>query len=477
MPKKNAREIKEKSSQTLIEESLESIQNWEPHVRAFLEVFEDSARAQAKKADANKEQGKLHGLPVAIKDLILTTEGHTTAASKILETFESPYDATVIKRLKAAGAIIVGKTNLDEFAMGSSNEYSAFGPVKNPWDMSRVAGGSSGGSAVAVATGEAWAALGTDTGGSVRLPASFCNVVGLKPTYGRNSRFGVIAYASSFDQVGIFSRTVKDNALLLEILAGQDEYDATTAREPVGDYTGACQKGVKGLTIGLPKEFFGKDVEPEIAETVSGAVKQLEKLGARLQEVSLPLMHAAVPTYYLLVKAEASSNLARFDALRYGKLPVQAKNLLEHYLESRGKYFGSEVKRAILMGTYTLSAGYVDAWYKQASRVRTLIRREFESLFEQVDVIAGPVSPEGVFPLGSKADDPLKMYLADLLADPASVAGLPALSVPAGFSNSLPVGMQLIAPHFREDLLFQAAYAYEQSQDWWQKVPEIPRTE
>jgi len=467
---------KKVTSQELVEQSLENIKAWEPSIHAFLEVFEEDARTQAKQADSSKKKkGKLHGIPIAIKDLIVTKEGHTTAASKILENFQSPYDATVIARLKKEGAIIIGKANCDEFAMGSSNEYSAYGPTRNPWDTSRVPGGSSGGTAAAVASGESLAALGTDTGGSVRLPASLTNVVGLKPTYGRISRFGVIQYAGSFDQVGICTRTVKDNALLLEVLAGQDEYDATSSREPVRDYIGVCGKNIQDLTIGIPKEFFGKDVDAEVAETVLAAVKELEKLGAKLQEISLPLMYAAIPTYYLLVKAEVSSNLARYDGLVYGKLSVDAKNLREHYLESRAKYFGSEVKRAILMGSYTLSAGYVDAWYKQASRVRTLIRREFESAFKKVDIIAGPVSPEVAFPLGSKADDPLKMYLADLLTVSQAVAGLPAISIPAGFASSLPVGMQLTAPHFREDLLFQVGHAYEQSQNWWQKQPSLPQ--
>lgn len=464
-----------KSSLEQVEQSLEKIKTWEPHIHAFLEVFQAQAIQEAKKADAAKKKtGKLHGLPIAIKDLILTKEGHTTAGSKILQNFQSLYEATVIKRLKKAGAIILGKTNLDEFAMGSSNENSAYGPTKNPWDISRVPGGTSGGSAAAVASGEAIAALGTDTGGSVRQPASFCGVVGLKPTYGRISRFGVIAYASSFDQVGIFTRTVKDNALLLEVLAGQDEYDATTSAEPVRNYVAACKKGIKGLKIGIPKEFFGKEVDAKVSETVMPAVEQLKKMGAKLAEVELPLMPAAIPAYYLLVKAEASSNLARYDGLRYGELNLKAETLLEHYLEARGEYFGPEVKRSILMGTYALSAGYVDAWYKQASRVRTLIRHEFENIFQKVDMIAGPVSPEVAFPVGSKTDNPLKMYLSDILTVTANVAGIPGLSVPCGFADGLPVGMQLLAPHFREDLLFQAAHAYEQSQDWWQKVPKLP---
>lgn len=455
-----------------LKQSLAAIDAWEPHLHAFLEVFRD--------AKPYTEEGPSAGLPIAIKDLICTTEGHTTAASKVLQNFRSPYDATVVKKLKAAGAVILGKTNLDEFAMGASNEYSAFGPVKNPWDVTRVAGGSSGGSAAAVASGEAFAALGTDTGGSVRQPASFCNVVGLKPTYGRISRFGVIAYASSFDQVGIFSRTVADNALLLEILAGQDKYDATTSTAPVGKYREACEKDITGLRIGIPKEFFSDDVAENVRDTVRAAVEQLEKLGAKLVDITLPLMSAAIPTYYLLVKSEASSNLARYDSLRYGPLELTSNKLIERYKEARS-HFGPEVKRSILMGTYALSAGYVDAWYKQASRVRTLMRREFENVFKGVDVIAGPVSPEVAFKLGSKTNDPLKMYLSDLFTVTASVAGLPALSVPCGFVYpersrrvELPVGLQLIAPHFREDLIYQVAHPYEQSQEWYKKSPKLP---
>jgi aspartyl-tRNA(Asn)/glutamyl-tRNA(Gln) amidotransferase subunit A len=297
-------------------------------------------------------------------------------------------------------------------------------------------------------------------------------VVGLKPTYGRVSRFGVIAYASSFDQVGPFTRTVEDNARIMEVLAGPDVKDATSHPENPPSYTQACGRGVKGLTIGLPKEYFSEDVDPAISSAVKQAVAELESAGAIIKEVSLPLMYAAIPTYYLLVKAEASSNLARYDGLRYGQLDLSAPSLLEHYIEARGQHFGPEVKRAILMGTYTLSAGYVDAWYKQASKVRTLIRREFEDVFKTVDVIVGPVSPEVAFPLGSKSDDPLKMYLADLLTDPASVAGLPAMSVPCGFINNLPVGMQIIAPHFQEEKIYQTAHAYEQMHDWWKMMPE-----
>ncbi|HLD25414.1 MAG TPA: Asp-tRNA(Asn)/Glu-tRNA(Gln) amidotransferase subunit GatA [Candidatus Andersenbacteria bacterium] len=457
---------KEISPAELLAETLQQIQATNPSLNAFLEVFTE--------ATPTAKTGRLAGIPVAIKDIICTTEGHTTASSKMLQSFRSPFDATVVQRLKDAGAVIIGKTNCDEFAMGASNEFSAYGPVKNPWDTGRVAGGSSGGSAAAVAAGEVLAALGTDTGGSLRLPASFCGVVGVKPTYGRVSRFGVIAYASSFDQVGPVARTVKDAALLLEIIAGSDQQDATSSPHPVPAYTQACGQSIAGLTIGLPAEFFGDEVDDSVKNIVTKAVSALEQQGATLKEISLPLMHLAVPTYYLLVKSEASTNLSRFDALRFAPLPrIAAGSLLQHYETARGQGFGPEVKRSILMGTYALSAGYIDAWYKQASRVRTLIRREFAAAFKEVDVIAGPVSAETAFPLGAKADDPLAMYFADLLTDPASVAGLPALSVPAGFVNSLPVGLQVIGPHFGEEQLFQVAHAYEQSQDWWKKKPEI----
>jgi len=449
-----------------IKESLKQINKWEPHIGAFLEVFED--------ASSDKE-GRLQGVPIAIKDEICTVEGHTTASSKILENFRSPFGATAVERLKNEGAVVIGKASCDEFAMGASNEYSAYGPVKNPWDVTRVPGGSSGGSAAAVASGEVPMALGTETGGSVRLPSSFCNVVGVKPTYGRVSRFGVIAYASSFDQVGQLAKTVKDAALLLEVMAGHDPRDATSSQEPVGNYVAACGQGIKNLTIGVPEEYFGEGVTPEVASVVKKAIAQLEKLGAKTVEISLPLLHAAVPTYYLLVKAEVSTNLGRFDGLRYGKLDLESTNLIEHYIEARGKYFGPEVKRSILMGTYALSAGYVDAWYKQASRVRTLIRREFENAFKEVDLIAAPVSPEVPFKIGEKADDPLAMYLADSLVAPMNIAGIPAISVPAGFSNGLPVGLQLIAPHFKEETMFQVAHAYEQSQDWYKQTPDLPK--
>lgn len=453
------------SAREVVDHTLKKIAATDKPLHAFLEVFTKEAHEQADKLDQERitlDQSKpLAGIPVAIKDMICTREGHTTAASRMLQNFTAPYDATVITRLRKAGAIIIGKTNLDEFAMGSSTEYSAFGLTKNPYNQSRVAGGSSGGSAVAVASSQAPLALGTDTGGSIRQPASFCNVVGVKPTYGRVSRFGAIAYGSSLDQVGPFARTVAGAALLLQVLAGEDPRDATSAPEPVADYLAACKKDVRGMRIGVPQEFFSEGVSPVVAATVRQAIIKLEAQGAVIKDISLPLTPAAVAVYYLIAKAEASTNLARYDGLRFASTKVAANNLLDHYFEVRGAGFGPEVKRAILMGTYALSAGYYDAWYKQASRVRTLIRREYEAAFEDVDVIAGPTAPELPFVIGSKADDPLAMYLSDALTVPVSVAGLPALSVPAGFAENLPVGLQLIAPHFREELLFQTAASLE----------------
>ena len=456
----------------LIENTLAQIESWNPIVHAFLEVLDDDARKQVSSSEDTKKP--LAGIPIAIKDNICTIEGHTTAASKILKNFTSPYEATVIKKLKEAGAIIIGKANLDEFAMGSSTEFSAYGVTRNPWDTSRVAGGSSGGSIVAVATGSALGALGTDTGGSIRQPASFCSVVGVKPTYGRVSRFGAIAYGSSLDQIGPVAKTVKDSALLLEIIAGHDPLDATSSTEPVPKYTQACGKDITGLKVGVPREFMEDTVDAEVKEIVTKAIEELKKQGAVIKEISLPLTPAAVAVYFLIAKAEASTNLARFDAVRYGKVDAKEVELIERYLEVRGSGFGPEVKRAILMGTYALSAGYYDAWYKQAGKVRTLIKKEYEDAFKEVDVIVGPVSPEPAFMIGKKADDPLAMYLADALTVPQPIAGLPALSVPCGFTKEgLPVGLQVIASHFEESVMFQVAHAYEQANDWWKQEPKI----
>lgn len=451
-----------------IDESLKAIEVWEPHIHAFLEVTENEAR--------NHGQGVLAGVPIAIKDNILTKSGRTTAASKILETFTSPFDATVVTRLKDAGAAIMGKANLDEFAMGSSTEYSAFGPTKNPWDVSRVAGGSSGGSVAAVASGEVFGAIGTETGGSVRQPASLCGVVGVKPTYGRVSRHGLISYGSSLDQAGPIARTVRDAALLLELIAGQDSFDATSSPELVGKYVDACGKSIAGMKVGVPREFFGEGVDSEVARLVREAIVSLEELGASVQEISLPLTPATIAVYYLIAKAEASTNLARYDALRYAPFNVEAGSLLEYYNSVRGEGFGPEARRAILMGTYALSSGYVDEWYGKASKVRTLIRKEYEEAFKQVDVIVGPVSPEPAFLIGSKTSDPLQMYLADALTVPVNIAGVPALSVPCGMTkDNLPVGLQVIAPHFKEDVMFSVASAYEDAHTWKDLIPQLPK--
>lgn len=463
------------SAAELLEENLQTIGVWEPRVHALIEVLADEAKQVAAAWDSNKKHADepLGGIPLVIKDLICTTEGHTRAASKILEKFQSPYDATVIKKLKAAGAVILAKANCDEFAMGSSNEYSAYGAVKNPWNLNKVSGGSSGGSVVSVATGESLGSLGTETGGSVRQPSSFCGVVGLKPTYGRVSRFGVIAYGSSLDQVGPIARNVKDVALLTKILAGQDEWDATSSPQKVPDYIEACGGNIEGLKIGVPKEFFGEGIDARIANVVRAAIKELEKLGAKAVEISLPLTPAAVAAYYLIAKPEASTNLARYDGIRYAKVETEAKNLLEQYLAVRGLGFGPEVKRAILMGTYALSSGYYEAWYKQASKIRTLIMREYQEAFKRVDVMVAPVSPELPFDIGSKADDPLAMYMADVLTCPINVATVPALAVPCGQVGGLPVGMQIIGPSFGEELLFRVGHAYEQSQEWHKARPRF----
>jgi len=408
---------------------------------------------------------------IAVKDNICTLEGHTTAASRMLENFQSPYEATVVTRLKQAGFAIAGKTNLDEFAMGSSTEYSAFGVTQNPWDQARVAGGSSGGSAAAVAAGQVEYALGTDTGGSIRQPASFCGVVGTKPTYGRVSRFGVIAYGSSLDQVGPITKSVAQSAQLLSIIAGQDAYDATSSALPVPDYTAGLGKEVAGMRIGIPKEWLEEGVEDSVRQSVEAAIAQLKNLGCILESISLPLTNAAIPVYFLIAKAEGATNLARFDAIRYSPLGLNAKTLIEQYIEARGQGFGPEVKRTILMGTYALSAGYVDAWYKQASKVRTLIRSEFEEAFRKVDILAGPTTPNTAFLIGAKADDPLSMYMQDALTVPQNLAGVPAISIPCGFVEDLPVGLQLTASHFQEEKLFQLAHAFESHTNWHQRTP------
>lgn len=457
----------------LVEDTLDNINKWEPHISAFIEVLNDEAIDSAKKIKPDKAL-PLCGIPIGIKDIICTKEGHTTAASNILKNFRSPYDATAISKLKKAGAIIIGKLNLDAFAMGVSTEYSDFKTTKNPWNTAKIPGGSSGGSTASVASGQLLVSLGTDTGGSIRHPSSLCSTVGLKPTYGRVSRFGSIAYGSSLDQIGPIARTVKDAAIIYEIISGQDKLDATSSPKPVGDYISACQKDIKGLKIGIPKEYFAEGIQTEVSQTVQQAIKQLKSLGAIIVDISLPLTPAGIPVYYLIAKAEGSTNLGRYDAIRFGKMDIDSESLIEHYLEARGKGLGPEVKRTILMGTYALSAGYYDAWYKQASKVRTLIKQEFTNAFKEVDIIAGPTTPEVAWPIGTRADNPLAMYMSDMLTTTSSIAGVPAMSVPCGFIDNLPIGLQLIAPHFKEERLFQVAAAFERSTNWHKQMPALP---
>ncbi|HET6345321.1 MAG TPA: Asp-tRNA(Asn)/Glu-tRNA(Gln) amidotransferase subunit GatA, partial [Myxococcota bacterium] len=417
-------------------------------LNAYLHVDADGARAQAKAADARRAQGHpfglLDGVPVALKDIFLTEGLPTTCGSRILEGFVAPYDGTAVSRLKAAGAVLLGKLNMDEFAMGSSNEHSARGPVKNPWDETRVPGGSSGGSAAAVAAGSAFASLGTDTGGSIRQPAAHSGIVGLKPTYGRVSRYGVIAFASSLDQVGPMTKDVTDCAHLLQVVAGPDPRDSTSAQVEVPSYTAGLDKGVSGMRLGVPKEYFQDGMDPEVRAHVDAALKTYEKLGAQLVEVSLPHTEHGIATYYVLAPAEASSNLARYDGVRYGLRDKEAGGLLDMYLRSRAEGFGTEVKRRIMLGTYVLSAGYYDAYYRRAQQVRTLVRRDFEAAFERVDAIVTPTAPTPAFKIGENTSDPVQMYLGDVFTVTANLAGLPGLSLPCGFTKErLPVGLQI----------------------------------
>ena len=461
---------RETSSVELVRAALDRIAAVEPAVGAFLTVTDAEALAAAAAIDrriaAGEDPGPLAGVPVGIKDIICTAGVRTTAGSRILERFVPAYDATVTARLKRAGAVIVGKLNCDEFAMGSSTENSALGTTRNPWDGNRVPGGSSGGSGAAVAAGECHAALGTDTGGSVRLPAAFCGVVGLKPTYGRVSRYGVIAYASSLDQVGPLARDVADTALMLEAIAGHDPADSTASPRPVPSYLAALEQGVRGLRLGLPREYFVEGMQPEVEAGVRAAVRELERLGAIVEPVSLPHTEYAIATYYLIATAEASSNLARYDGIRYG-LRVPADSLGAMYEASRAAGFGTEVKRRIMLGTYALSAGYYDAYYLKAQQVRTLIRRDFEQVFQRCEALVTPVAPTTAFRLGEKIADPLTMYLSDIFTISVNLAGLPGLALPCGFDASgLPIGLQVIGRPFDEETVLRIGAAYEQATDW-----------
>ena len=466
---------KKSSPSEVIEELLRRIERLEPKLHAFAWVRPERVREQVKALEGNgpSPARPLWGLPVLVKDNICVRGVPTTCASKILAGFHPPYDATVVERLKQAGAILLGMANMDEFAFGSSCEHSWYGPTRNPWDTERVPGGSSGGSAAAVAARMAPAALGSDTGGSIRQPASFCGTVGLKPTYGRISRYGLIAFASSLDQIGPITRTVEDAALIARVLAGRDPRDSTSAEVPVPDYSAAASQPVKGMKLGVPNEYFGAGVEPEVRAAVEKALDLFKKQGATVQEVSLPHTEYAVPTYYIVATAEASSNLARFDGVRFGH---RAKNnsLLEMYTRSREEGFGPEAKRRITLGTFVLSSGYYDAYYNRALKVRTLIRQDFERAFEQVDCLVTPTAPTPPFKLGEKLEDPLTMYLSDILTISVNLAGVPALSLPCGFTRAgLPVGMQLIAKPFGEETLFRAGAAYERETEWHQREPKL----
>ena len=464
---------KEISAVELARAALKRVHITNGDVHSFITVTEDVALAQARAADARRargEAGPLLGVPVAIKDVILTKGIRTTAGSKILADFIAPYDATVTRKLLDAGAVCIGKTNCDEFAMGSSTENSGFMVTRNPWDGERVPGGSSGGSAAAVAAHQCLGALGTDTGGSIRQPAACCGTVGMKPTYGRVSRYGVIAYASSLDQVGPMAKTVADCAHLLAAIAGHDPHDSTSVNRDVPDYRKGLDGTIKGLRVGIPKEYFVEGMQAEVEQAVRAAVHTLATLGAQVSEVSLPHTEYAIPTYYLIATAEASSNLARYDGIRYGLRLAERESLLTMYQRTRAGGFGTEVKRRIMLGTYALSAGYYDAYYLKAQKVRTLIRRDFAEVFATQDVIVTPTAPTTAFRIGEKISDPLQMYLSDIFTISINLAGLPGLSLPCGFDRSgMPIGLQIVGRPFEEEKVLQAAYAYEQATEWHEK--------
>ncbi|MFP4261720.1 MAG: Asp-tRNA(Asn)/Glu-tRNA(Gln) amidotransferase subunit GatA [Halomonas sp.] len=463
------------TSRELTEHLLGRIERLDGTLNSFITVTPAAALVAADAADAARargEAGALTGVPVAIKDLFCTEGVLTTAGSRMLANFVSPYDATVVERLKAAGTVSLGKLNLDEFAMGSSNENSAFGAVKNPWDTRAVPGGSSGGSAAAVAAGLAPAAMGTDTGGSIRQPAAFCGITGLKPTYGRVSRWGIIAYASSLDQAGPMARSAEDCALLMNAIAGHDLRDSTSVARGVPDYTEQLAAPLSGLKIGLPKEYFGDGLAPEVEAAVREAVAVYESLGASVREVSLPHTHYAIPAYYVIAPAEASSNLSRYDGVRFGHRCEAPTDLTDLYKRSRAEGFGEEVKRRILIGTHTLSEGFFDAYYKKAQQVRRLIRQDFLDAFEEVDVLMGPASPTPAFDLGANKD-PVTMYLQDIYTIAVNLAGIPGISVPAGFAGGRPVGLQILGTHFAEPRLLNVAHRFQQATDWHLRRPEL----
>ncbi|HEY4481292.1 MAG TPA: Asp-tRNA(Asn)/Glu-tRNA(Gln) amidotransferase subunit GatA [Candidatus Brocadiaceae bacterium] len=456
----------------------EWIKEIEPNIQSYISLNEDEALRKAKEIDKKIENGEkigsLAGIPVAVKDNICTKDLLTTCASKILRNFIPPYDAFVVKRLKEEDAIIIGKTNLDEFAMGSSTENSSYKITHNPWDFERVPGGSSGGSAAAVAADIAYVALGSDTGGSVRQPAALCGVVGLKPTYGRVSRYGLVAFGSSLDQIGTLTKDVRDAALLLQVISGKDPYDSTSVQVNVPDYLNGIDTDIKGLRIGIPKEYFMTGLNPEVGGAVKNALKIYERLGARTIEISLPHTEYAVAVYYIVANAEASSNLARYDGVRYGYRTENASGVIDMYSRTRSKGFGNEVKRRIMLGNYALSSGYYDAYYLKASKVRNLIKSDFDTAFEKVDCIICPTSPVPAFKIGERANNPLEMYLSDVYTIPANLAGIPGISIPCGFSKEgLPIGMQILTKHFEEKKMLQIAYAFERETDFHRKKPKL----
>ncbi len=472
---------KECSAVEITQTTLNQIEALEPKLNSFLTVTAEQALTQARQVDdkiaAGEEIGLLAGIPIAIKDNLCTQGILTTCGSHILKNFVPPYESTVTQKLAAAGAVIVGKTNLDEFAMGSSTENSGFQLTANPWDLQRVPGGSSGGSAAAVAAGECPIALGSDTGGSIRQPASFCGVVGMKPTYGLVSRYGLVAFASSLDQIGPVSQTVEDAAIVLNAIAGYDPKDATSLKVEIPNYLAALKPNLKprrGIKIGVIQETFGQGLDPEVEQAVTQAVSVLQDLGAEIQVVSCPRFRYGVPTYYIIAPSEASANLARYDGVKYGFRYPNTENLMEMYCQTRAEGLGPEVKRRIMIGTYALSAGYYDAYYRKAQQVRTLIKQDFDRAFSQVEILVSPTTPSTAFPAGEKTNDPLTMYLSDLMTIPVNLAGLPALSLPCGFdANGLPIGLQLIGSVLGESRLFEVAYAYEQATTWHLQKPEI----
>jgi aspartyl-tRNA(Asn)/glutamyl-tRNA(Gln) amidotransferase subunit A len=470
---RNALDGREISAVDLTQSHLDRIERDDEQIGAYLHVMRDVALAQAHEADrriAASESSPMTGIPVALKDVLCTHDAPTTAASRILENFRPPYDATVVKRLRQQGAVFLGKANTDEFAMGSSNENSAFKPVHNPWDLSRVPGGSSGGPSAAVAARLAMVSLGSDTGGSIRQPAGFCGVVGLKPTYGRVSRLGLLAFASSLDQIGPFARTVEDAAITLQAVSGHDPLDSTSYPTPVPEFRDALTGDIRGMKIGVAREYRVNGMEQGVADAVDTAIARLASLGAEIVDVELPHTEYALPTYYITAPAEASANLARYDGVKYG-LALEAATLRETYERTRGEGFGAEVKRRIMLGTYALSSGYYDAYYVKAQKVRTLIKQDFERAWDTVDAIVAPTSPTVAFAMGARTEDPYQMYLADVFTIPANMAGIPGIAVPCGFSDGLPVSLQVLGPAFAESTILRIAHAYERSEQWVNRRP------